>query len=224
MKLHQGSNKISFTSNQPFIYSYSIYDYIDKIIIEENTDWKNERGEYGDLTITEVKDEGDNNNEISITFIPNYLKSSTRYIIIVGRKDDNNTFDSFNDPCYITQLLNERPKGIAIFTIYDIGNEITIKAIVDISSIIELNQDQYFIVNIVSQELRFGKNINFYKPYEFKYTSEKKSTGLEGVSLVLAIVLPIVGAVIIIVIALFVINYKKSTSLRSREESETILN
>ena len=76
LKLHQGSNKISFTSNQPFIYSYSIYDRIDEEIIEKNTDWKNERGAFSDLTITEVKDEGDNNNEISIKFIPNYLKSS----------------------------------------------------------------------------------------------------------------------------------------------------
>ena len=40
LKLHQGSNKISFTSNQPFIYSYSIYDRIDEEIIEKNTDWK----------------------------------------------------------------------------------------------------------------------------------------------------------------------------------------
>ena len=238
--LNKGSNKISFTTNQPFIYSYSTYDVFDTEIIEKNIDWKNQRVIYSDLSITEVKDEGSNNNKISITFKPNYKKSSTRYIIIVALKNDINTLENFKDPCFVVKLLNERPGGIKVFKVYDIGDEEEINAIVDISSITELNQDQHFLVNIISQELRFDKKINFYNPKEFEHIGKRKSKDdedpydntpsssdeikeegdSEGSSLVLAIVLPIIGVIIIVAIALFYINRKRNSSLRSREQIE----
>ena len=245
LDLFRGSNKLSFITNQPFIYYYSIYDIIDENIIEKNTDWSNERVIYNDLKITEVKDEGGNNNKMSITFKPNYKKSSTRYIIIVGLKNNDNTIDSFNDPCYITQLLNTRPEGVKVFKIYDIGDKETITASVDISSITDLNKEQEFIVNIVSQELRFGKKINFYTPYKFGHTGKEKSQDDEdpyndfpppstpgeksdgkpdsSTSLVLAIVLPIVGVIIIIGVALLVINYKRRSSSVTKEEIEKLV-
>jgi len=159
--------------------SYSIYDIIDENIIEKNTDWGNERVVYSDLTINEVKDEASDSNKISITFNPNYKKSSTRYIIIIGLKNDDNTLDNFNDPCYVSRLLNERPEGVIVDQIYDIGVDDTITAIVDISRITEKNQNQEFIVNIISQELRFGKNINFYTPYKFEHTGKEITTDEE---------------------------------------------
>jgi len=179
LDLYRGSNKLSFIANQPFVYSYSIYDIIDENIIEKNTDWGNERVVYSDLTINEVKDEASDSNKISITFKPNYKKSSTRYIIIVGLKNNDNTIDSFNDPCYVSRLLNERPEGVIVDQIYDIGVDDTITAIVDISRITEKNQNQEFIVNIISQELRFGKNINFYTPYKFEHTGKEITTDEE---------------------------------------------
>ena len=179
LDLYRGSNKLSFIANQPFVYSYSIYDIIDENIIEKNTDWGNERVVYSDLTINEVKDEASDSNKISITFNPNYKKSSTRYIIIIGLKNDDNTLDNFNDPCYVSRLLNERPEGVIVDQIYDIGVDDTITAIVDISRITEKNQNQEFIVNIISQELRFGKNINFYTPYKFEHTGKEITTDEE---------------------------------------------
>ena len=179
LNLYSGSNKLSFITNQPFIYYYSIYDIIDENIIEKNTDWGNERVVYSDLTINEVKDEASDSNKISITFNPNYKKSSTRYIIIIGLKNDDNTLDNFNDPCYVSQLLNERPEGVIVDQTYDIGVDDTITAIVDISRITEKNQNQEFIVNIISQELRFGKNINFYTPYKFEHTGKEITTDEE---------------------------------------------
>ena len=245
LTLYRGSNKLSFKANQPFIYYYSIYDIIDDGMIKKNTDWSNERVIYNDLKITEVKDEGGNNNKMSITFKPNYKKSSTRYIIIVGLKNNDNTIDSFNDPCYISQLLNTRPEGVKVFKIYDIGDKETITASVDISSITDLNKEQEFIVNIVSQELRFGKKINFYTPYKFGHTGKEKSQDDEdpyndfpppstpgeksdgkpdsSTSLVLAIVLPIVGVIIIIGVALLVINYKRRSSSVTKEEIEKLV-
>ena len=49
---------------------------------------------------------------------------------------------------------------------------------------------------------------------------EKEEGDSEGSSLVLAIVLPIIGVIIIVAIALFYINRKRNSSLRSREQIE----
>ena len=149
---------------------------------------------------------------------------------------------------YISQLLNTRPEGVKVFKIYDIGDKETITASVDISSITDLNKEQEFIVNIVSQELRFGKKINFYTPYKFGHTGKEKSQDDEdpyndfpppstpdgeksdgkpeedsSTSLVLAIVLPIVGVIIIVGVALLVINYKRRSSSVTKEEIEKLV-
>ena len=132
--LPRGSNRLSFTTNEPFIYSYYVSDVIDEILKKNENCWE-ERAVFSNLTITEVKDKNYINNKISIIFKPNYKKSSTRYIILVAQKNEVNTLDNFKEPCFITKLLNERPEGLIVEQIYDIGITDTINAIVDISPI-----------------------------------------------------------------------------------------
>ena len=49
-------------------------------------------------------------------------------------------------------------------TIYDVGEGDSINAEVDISDII--HEGNKYLVNIISQELRFDKAINYYQPLE----------------------------------------------------------
>ena len=88
--LPRGSNRLSFTTNEPFIYSYYVSDVIDEILKKNENCWE-ERAVFSNLTITEVKDKNYINNKISIIFKPNYKKSSTRYIILVAQKNEVNS-------------------------------------------------------------------------------------------------------------------------------------
>ena len=64
-------------------------------------------------------------------------------------------------------LLNQRPSGVKVDTIYDIGDNNSIDAEVDISDILQISNK--YVINIISHELRFKKKINFYQPYEFEH-------------------------------------------------------
>ena len=168
--LSRGDNKMTFSTNKPLIFSYSYYDIVDEDYFNRNgtkeTLW-DERIVLNDLKIEEVNDKDNENDTIKIKFKPNYKQSSTRYIIIIVQENSENTFDNLNDPCYITDLLNQRPNGVKIDTIYDVGENDTIEAEVDISDI--LHETGKYIVNIISQELRFEKKINYYIPLEFEH-------------------------------------------------------
>ena len=158
-RLFQGDNKMTFRTNQPVVFSYSYLDYIDENLFVKNEAYWNEREVLSDLKIEEIKDK-DINNIMKIKFKPNYKQSSTRYIILVAQKNSENTLDNFKDPCFVTRLLNQRPEGVTVDVIYDVGDKDSIDAEVRISSILS-NTNEY-IVTIISQELRFEKKINFY--------------------------------------------------------------
>ena len=168
--LDKYGTKIKFNSNQDFIFSYSFKDYTDQLY-DNNNKWLNERKVLNNLTITEISLNNKNNNSLLIKFYPNYKNSVTKYIIIVASKDDNNTLSNFNNPCYVTELLIERPNGVKVANIYDIGEKDLIDAVIDISDI--LNKDNMYIVNIISEELRFDKNLNYYTPKSF--TNDKNN-------------------------------------------------
>ena len=180
---------------------------------------------------------------ITIKFKPNYINSSTRYIILVASKDSQNTLDTFKNPCYIVDLLNRRPKGVLVDKIYSIGDEEIINAEVDISSI--LTEKNHYLVNIISQELRFEKKINFYTPKEFEHQgkeipptedtdedidsdsesdkSDDKSSDKDNTTLALAIAIPI-AAVIIIAVGLFLyLRFKRKNAINSKEEIEKLV-
>jgi hypothetical protein len=220
LNLFKGDNKISFSTNKSVIFTYSYYDYIDKKYFKNNEEYKQERQKSENLTIDKVSDDNNDKNKIKIKFKPNYRYSSTRYIMIVAKENSENTLDNFKDPCYITNLLNQRPKGVKIDVIYDVGENEEIEAEMDIKDISDENNS--YLINIISQELRFDKQIKFYQPFKFIHNIEKppedeNDGGLKGSSLALAIILPIVGVIIIILIVIIIIKRKANKNSEAIE-------
>ena len=167
LNLHYGDNLISFSTDKPLVFSYSLTDFVDYRFFGKNDTFLQERQHLIILKINEISFKKDNDKIIEVKFRPNYKLSSTRYIIIIAQKNQQNTLKNFANPCYITGLLNKRPSGVKVDTIYDVGENDLINAEVDISEIIS-NNDQY-LINIISQELRFEKKVNFYEPLEFSH-------------------------------------------------------
>ena len=227
IELFRGDNKISVTSNQPFVFSYSYYDLVDNDYFKNNEAFLNERQIIENPTIEEVGDKNNNDDMIKIKFKPNYNQSSTRYIIIIAQQNSQNTLDKFKDNCFIAELLNNRNTGVKVDTIYDIGDKDLIEAEVDISDI--LYSGNKYLVNIISQELRFDKKIHFYQPKDFSHVAKKPidpdngGKGDDGdnggsSSLALAIALPIVGVIIIAVIVIFILKRKGGDSSEKIEQ------
>ena len=163
---------LRFESNEDFIFSYSYYDKTDSHSSKD--DWEEERNALSDLNITNIIDNPES-NIISIEFNPNYIKSTTKYIIIVASEGEDNSYENFNNPCYIAKLATDKPSGVKIENFFSAGednNTITVQ--VDISDVINSNNDKY-IVNIISQELRFEKKLNFYTPKKFIHKENAKN-------------------------------------------------
>ena len=221
--LLSGDNKLTFKTNYPLIFSYLYLDGIDEEYFDRDESLSKKRIVLYDLLLEEVKDKNDKDNVIAIKFKPNYKQSSTRYIIMIAQQNDQNTLDTFKEPCYITGLLNQRPSGVKVDIIYDIGDNDSINAEVDITDI--LNNSNKYVVNIISQELRFERKINFYQPKEFNHVGKNPNAdddnGLSGSNLALAIVLPIVG-VILIGVGVFFFCIRKGSS--SSDEIEKLTN
>lgn len=224
----RGDNKLTFQTNKQFIFTYSFYDDTDESFVEA---YYNERSVFDELIIDEIVDKNNKDNIIKIKFNPNYKQSSTRYIILIAQKNNENTIDNFKNPCFIVDLLNRKPQGVLSDVIYDIGENSLIEAEVDISNI--LHDKNEYILNIISQELRFDKKINFYEPKEFTLAGKDhededsgssgtdgtdKTEGTKGSSLALAIVIPILS-VIIVGLVIFIILIKRKGSSSSDIES-----
>ena len=214
ISLTDGDNKMTFTTNKPFVFTYSLNDYIDQDVFQNNENYWNVRKVLNQLIIDDIANKNDNDHIIKIKFKPNYKQSSTRYIIIIAQKNSDNTLDNFKDPCFVTGLLNQKPAGVKVDVIYNVGENVSIDAEVDISDIVSENNN--YIMNIISQELRFEKKINFYEPKEFKQHKgsgdDKDDGGLKGTALALAIVIPIIGVIIIAIVVIFICKHKGSTS------------
>ena len=150
-------HKLRFNSEKDFVFSYSFIDSADSLI-NDYKKWNKERKVLEDLTIVNItkKYPDDNTSDIfTIKFKPNYINSTTRYIIIIGSNEGENSLDNLNNPCYITKLANEKPKGIKIVNVIDVGENDEIEEDIDIYEI--LGRTDKYIVNIISQELRFEK-------------------------------------------------------------------
>jgi len=220
-EIFEGDNKLTFQTNKPFIFTYSFYDDTDRAF---EKDYYNDRSVFDELIIDEIVDKNNTDNIIKIKFNPNYKQSSTRYIILIAQKNNGNSLDNFKNPCFIVDLLNRKPQGVLSDVIYDIGDTPLIEAEVDISNI--LYDKNEYILNIISQELRFDKKINFYEPKEFVHAGKNGDSGkggIKGASLALAIVTPILS-VIIIGLVIFIILIKRKGSSSSDIESLTPLN
>jgi len=226
-KLYRGDNKLSLKTNKPVIFTYSYYDYKDKKLFENNTEYKEQRKVLTDLKINEITDKNNNDNIIKIKFKANYRNSSTRYIILIAPKNNENTLDTFKDACHVVGLLNQKPQGVKTEAVYDVGENELIDAEIDISDI--LNDKNEYIMSIISQELRFEKKIKFYEPKEFNHIgkspnkdSDNGDGGLSGTSLALAIILPIIGVIIIAVIVIVILRKRKGSSSDDIEKIENL--
>ena len=222
-------HKLRFDSENDFIFSYSFIDETDSAI-NDYKKWNEERKELTNLIIEEITNINTNTNSdiISVKFKPNYINSTARYILIISQNNENNTFDNFNNPCYITKLVNEKAEGYKIINIFDNGENDSINVEVDINEILG-NNDTY-IINIISQELRFEKKINYYKPNIFTYEqnkkddedkesdkeeSDKEKDDDDDFPLVYVICFGIAGLILLLIILFFIIHY-----LRKRKNND----
>ena len=172
-------HKLRFNSEEDFVFSYSFIDSIDSIF-NENQKWNNERKELTNLNIEEITKKYPNDttsNIFTIKFRANYINSSARYIIVIGSNNINNTLENFNNPCYITKLANEKPKGIITINIIDVGENDIVEEDINIREV--LGETDSYILNIISQELRFEKKINYYNSTIFTYRARQESDDKE---------------------------------------------
>lgn len=70
MELLKGHNRLEFSTNQAFVYSYSFSDILDDGFFNKIQKWKNDRKVLEDLTIIEAGAKNNNNKIVSIRFKP----------------------------------------------------------------------------------------------------------------------------------------------------------
>ena len=157
------NNKINkyfpYETENDFILSYSYIDIKDDFI-SKNKQWENDRIKYNDLIINNIKII--NQKEVNINFNVNYKNSLTKYIIIITPEEDNNNFENLKNFCFLAELINSKENNFISEVIYDIGENDSIEINIDIKEYISENKN--FVVNIISQELRYEKAFNFYEP------------------------------------------------------------
>ena len=221
-------SRLNFSANNDFILTYSFIDYYD-IFSQNYTDWFKERIELTNLTINEIKFKNENNrlnNIVSINFNPNYKNSITKYFIIISNENNNiSNFDDFsilNNPCNIFEkLINENNKVI-IEEIYDIGENEFINIDINISDIFYENNN-LFVVNIISQELKFDKKINFYKAEIFRKNHIKQSVILNKKNVKIIIIICF-GLLLVIMFNSKKYWGKKKKNIFERYKKEELLN
>ena len=206
-KIDEFGVKYRFDAKEDFIFSYSFYDKTDNDY--EKTNWFEERKELNNLTINNITEKNSDNNTLLINFHSNYINSTTKYIIIISSEEEDKTMDNFNNPCYITKLATERPDKIIVENFFYAGENESITAEVDIDNII--NDKNKYIINIISQELRFSKKLNFYIPKNFYYKGKMKiNKNNDDNDKTSIIVLSILGIALIIILILIVYFYKRN--------------
>jgi len=162
-KLKEGTTKLRFESEEDFVFSYSFIDNYDEQV-NSNEKWEEEREEIYDLTTNIEKKK--NSILYALSFKANYRNSSTRYIIAIAPENEKYTIETLENPCIITKLVTEKSDEVKIINIADVGENEFINVDIDLNSLPESNNNKY-IIGIISQELRFGKKLNFYDPIEF---------------------------------------------------------
>ena len=99
------------------------------------------------------------------------MKSSTRFILVIAPMDANNSMEHLSNPCYVTKLITEKTEVALIKNYYDIGQNDSIKIDAHISDIID--DIGNYIITIISQELRFDKRLNYYRPFKCSHEVAK---------------------------------------------------
>ena len=197
--LDKYGTKIKFESDEDFVFSYSYKDYADQKI-DKYDNWKNERKVLNKFEINNITF---NNGMLKIHFNSNYKNSLTRYIIIIAEENEDNNIENFSNPCFITKLVINEQKEVKIVNKFDIGEKEAIDVEVNMTGI--NNKDNKYIMNIISQELRFDKKINYYKPKNFTTSDDsKKESKDDSNSKAYIAVIVILGVVILLIIIFFI--------------------
>ena len=222
------SFKLRFESEEDFVFSYSFIDNTDKIFSNKEK-WYKERQELTNLTVKEIINKNKNSNILSIKFNPNYKSSSTRYIIVIASKDNNNNNETFSNPCYITKLVTEKIEGVKILDIADTGENDYISIEIDLSEINSKN-DKY-VINIISQELRFDKMVKYYIPFEFNiklipYEDNDKDSDKDSDSdfpIKYIILISIGGLLVLVILIFFIIRYaRRKNEIDFKQETKNL--
>ena len=216
--LDKYGTKLKFDSSH--VFSYSFKDYTDQLY-EKNVKWLEERKELNNLNIKEISFNNPDNNSLLLKFYPNYQNSVTRYVIIIASEDNTNTLSNFNNPCYLDKLITERPNGVKIDYMIDIGESDLISTEIDISDII--NKDNKYIVNIMSEELRFGKKLNYYTPKSYNKKNNDNNTGTNVLIIILFIILSIILLILIIILCRFLNKSKSKEKNENAPQSDTLM-
>ena len=191
----EDSSQYLIESENDYILNFYLEDYKKiykyKSLIEYDIKkWEEDRIVLKNLTINNIS--LINENKIKIDFNTNYLNSLTKYIIMITPEENNNTFENMKNIFYITELINQKDGNFIIEEYYDIGGKDFIEITIDISKLKE-NYKKYF-VNIISQEIRFIKGMNFYEP---KFFYLEKNIDEINIKILFLIVVFVVLSVII---------------------------
>ena len=210
--------KLRFESNEDFVFSYSFIDNTDKLFNKKD-EWIKQRKEMTNLEIKEIKKKDENSNIISIQFYPNYKESSTRYIIVIAPKNEIYSKENLSNPCFITKLVTEKKEGIKIINSADTGEKDLINIEADITDILK-DGNKVFIVNIISQELRFEKKLNFYSPYEYSEDNfeDKDKKELSTLNIIL---ISVFGFIFIVVVLFIILKYCRKERKDDLEKQTT---
>ena len=214
-ELDKISEKLTFKASEDFIFSYSYIDLIDQYY-EQNFINKSETEELNNLKIVEIKNKNSDNNIITVKFYPNYKNISTKYIIVIILEEGDNNIEKIKNPCYLTKLVNEKPTNIKVMNLIDIGEKEFIETEIDINSII--NSNKKYIINIISQELRYDKKINFYEPKQFTVGKEEDETNNDNDNTALIVSRVVVGAIILLLVIFLIVRY-----IKKRKNNELLL-
>ena len=121
-----------------------------------------------------------NKNIFTIGFSPIYL-SFTEYYIIIAKKNDINNLYSFSNPCYLTKLIINNSNDICYKKIYYSFDQNFIFEEIDINKLIQDDNDNdEYIINIISNNLVFFNHLDLYTPLIYnKKNKIKESTKLK---------------------------------------------
>ena len=183
-------------SENDYILSYFYLDIKDEFI-SEKMHWEKDRIQNKNLTINDINII--NNEKIKIKFNANYKNSLTKYMIIITPEEKNITFDKLKNPCFLTELINNKGKNLFIEEIYDIGDNNFIEIDIDLSNLNLENKN--CTVNIISQELRHEKYLKFYEPKFFYYQKKIYTNIIKNILLIFGFIL---------FLSLMYVNIKKS--------------
>ena len=105
--------------------------------------------------------------------------------------------------CY--KFSNRKNNNTKIINYVDIGEDDLISINVDISDML-LKKDTEYLINIISQEIRFEKKLNFYEPKKFKFSSNSQEIPeTPKIPKLLIILVSVFGFIIILIIILLLI-------------------